>query len=261
MVVSLKKHVAGSKKSLEYCLKQYPQQKQFAQELISMILNRSGITKNPKILEIGAAQGLFVIACQELGYTCVGIEPSSNALTVSELLKKELKTNIRIDKGFAEYLPYNDESFDLVIALSVIEHVQDVEKVFAEIFRVLKRKGSFYFETTSSLCPKQDEIRFFPFFSWYPDKIKKKIMVWSMKHKPSLIGYSDAPALNWFTPWKTNQLLKKAGFYKIIDQWDFEVKKSEPIKEHIHKIIKSNKITKLLAGLFTTSSRYLAIKV
>lgn len=262
MVISLRSHLAGSKKSLEYCLKKYPQQKQFATELISMIIKSVNLTKHPKILEIGAAQGSFIIACKELGYDCEGIEPSSEAITVSKQLQNTLRVKIDINKGVGEYLPYKDQTFNLVVALSVLEHVKDVEKVLFEIFRILKPNGAFYFETTSSLCPMQGEIRFFPFFSWYPDKLKKKIMIWSINNRPSLIGYSDAPALNWFTPWKLNRIFKKAGFQRIIDRWDLlELKEFPPIKNHILKIINLTVATKPQLMYFFAIVRILQLRI
>jgi SAM-dependent methyltransferase len=53
-----------------------------------------------------------------------------------------------INKPFTEYadfqhLAYQDETFDIVIASDVFEHVREDEKGFREIYRVLKRGGIF----------------------------------------------------------------------------------------------------------------------
>lgn len=160
----------------------------------------TNLQKGAKVLEIGAAQGLSIIAFEELGYECSGIEPWEDALEVSKQLAKNLNMKIDIRKGIAEKLPFADNSFDAVIADSVMEHVKDVECVMSEVFRVLKKGGAFYFSTASAMCPKQGEIRFFPFFSWYPQRLKVKIMNFAVKKKPSLVGYTEAPAINWFTP-------------------------------------------------------------
>ena len=42
-------------------------------------------------------------------------------------------------------LPYTNESFDLVTAFDVIEHVEDDERVFCELTRVLKTGGCLIF--------------------------------------------------------------------------------------------------------------------
>lgn len=47
--------------------------------------------------------------------------------------------------GTAKYLPFESEFFDLVVAWDVLEHIEDDEKAFAEITRVLRRGGYFLF--------------------------------------------------------------------------------------------------------------------
>ena len=46
-----------------------------------------------------------------------------------------------------ESLPYPDEYFDAVISVNALDHVEDFERVAAEMQRVLKRGGGTYFET------------------------------------------------------------------------------------------------------------------
>lgn len=83
-----------------------------------------------------------------------------------------------------------------------------------------KPGGLFWFSSASSICPIQGEISGFPFFGWYPDNIKTKIMIWSKNNHPELIGYTDHPAMHWWTPSNTRRRLKTAGFDKIWDRWD-----------------------------------------
>jgi len=48
-----------------------------------------------------------------------------------------------------EKLPFNDESFDMVLALDIIEHIIDVIPLFEEIYRVLKKGGQLIIRTTN----------------------------------------------------------------------------------------------------------------
>jgi ubiquinone/menaquinone biosynthesis C-methylase UbiE len=50
-------------------------------------------------------------------------------------------TNCTFSKGYAEEMSFADNSFDAVISDDVIEHVKDPEKVFQEIYRVLRPGG------------------------------------------------------------------------------------------------------------------------
>lgn len=267
---NLRPHLATEKRSLEYCIRTYPEQKRNAANLIARIVRvmKPESLSNLKILEVGAAQGSFVFACNELSYCCEGIEPSRRALDVSRNLAKELNVRVSIEEGIAEELPYPDGSFDIVIALSVIEHVGNVRKAFSEAFRVLKPGGAFYFETASSLCPYQDEIRFFPFFSWYPDKIKLRILRWTSRHRPSWVGYTETPAINWFTPQKACRLLREAGFRDIHDRWSLLAREPGSFKpvvvglvvSRIARMIDSRSFVRLWADVLIPACAYLAIK-
>ncbi|MGQ0601952.1 MAG: methyltransferase domain-containing protein [Anaerolineales bacterium] len=55
--------------------------------------------------------------------------------------------------AFAERLPFRDSSFDTVIALWVLEHLPEPERVFHEIARVLAPGGVFLFLTPNALHP------------------------------------------------------------------------------------------------------------
>ena len=49
--------------------------------------------------------------------------------------------------GVAEQLPYQDNTFDVVICVDVLEHVSDYYQVVSEIYRVLKPASLFFYDT------------------------------------------------------------------------------------------------------------------
>lgn len=55
-------------------------------------------------------------------------------------LSKKL-TNCFFETGYAENMPYQDDSFDIILMEDVLEHVQDPKKVIQECYRVLKLGG------------------------------------------------------------------------------------------------------------------------
>lgn len=261
MVISLKKHFATERHDLEWCVKELPSRKEHVRLIIERIKAvKPQLKPGAKILEIGAAQGISLIALKDLGYFSTGIEPWDHALKVAEQLSKITNRKIDIKKAAAEKLPFPDEHFDVVIADSVMEHVKDADLVMKEVFRVLKKGGGFYIYTASAMCPIQGEIRFFPFFSWYPQKAKEKIMNWAVENKPSLVGYTRAPAINWFTRKKGEKMLKKAGFNKVYDTWDVLREEEIGNKSIILKIIKLNKLTKLIGDILLPGYLCVAVK-
>ncbi|MCS6873912.1 MAG: class I SAM-dependent methyltransferase [Pyrinomonadaceae bacterium] len=90
--------------------------------------------KGPKILDVGCGTGANLEMLGKFG-DAQGVDVAEEAIKFCS--KKGLKAQI----GLAEELPFSDESFDLVTALDVIEHLDDDLKGLKEIHRVLRRGG------------------------------------------------------------------------------------------------------------------------
>jgi SAM-dependent methyltransferase len=162
-------------------------------------------------------------ALQRAGYAAAGVEPWFPAIETSRLVGARLGLTLDLVEGVAEELPWPDASFDLVLAISVLEHVSDPPRVMAEAQRVLKPGGGFYFYTCSAVCPRQSEIKRFPAFGWYPQPLKRRIMDWAAANRPDLIGGTTRPAYHWYTPWGARRLLREAGFARVLDRWELKL--------------------------------------
>ena len=98
-------------------------------------------------LELGCGTGFFT-----LNLKLAGVIDQAHVTDLSPGMVEVAKRNAR-GLGFdiegrvadAERLPYDDESFDLVIGHAVLHHIPDLEQTFAEILRVLKPGGRFVF--------------------------------------------------------------------------------------------------------------------
>lgn len=90
--------------------------------------------QNPKILDVGCGTGANLEMLANFG-TAEGVDISDDALDFCKA--KGLKAH----KGLAESLPFEAESFDLVTALDVVEHLDDDIAGLKEIHRILKKDG------------------------------------------------------------------------------------------------------------------------
>ncbi|MCL4354079.1 class I SAM-dependent methyltransferase [Patescibacteria group bacterium] len=90
--------------------------------------------KNSKILDIGCGTGKNIEALSEFGEIW-GIDISKNAISYCK--KRGLK-NVKLAK--AEETGFKENSFDAIVLLDVLEHVDDT-KTIKEIFRILKPGG------------------------------------------------------------------------------------------------------------------------
>lgn len=97
-----------------------------------------------RILEVGAGTGFFAINLWQAG--C--IDGEIHATDISEGMLAVCKRNgaehgleIHTRQGDAEALPYEDDSFDLVIGHAFIHHLPVPGKALQEMFRVLRPGG------------------------------------------------------------------------------------------------------------------------
>ena len=103
------------------------------------VLGTLGITvpKTARILDFGCGAGATMRALQELGYAnTVGYDVADGR----SLVESE-HTDIRMGTLLDLELPYEDDTFDLVLSDQVFEHVQDQVRAFQEIYRVTKPGG------------------------------------------------------------------------------------------------------------------------
>lgn len=188
-----------------------------------------------EILEIGAAQGRELVALAELGHRVTGVEPWAPAIEVARQLMAKHGVQAPLLHGQGEQLPLADSQFDVVLAFSVLEHVDDLPQVLAEIQRVLKPGGVLWFNSASAMSPLQEEIRYFPLFGWYPQPVKHKVMTWCTAHWPAAVNHTSKPALWWWTHGRAQKWLRDAGFAEIHDRW--QLRAGVPGGGAVHKAI------------------------
>ena len=100
---------------------------------VADIRNESG--KDLAILDVGCGTGANLKMLNDFG-TTEGVDISEQAL---EFCRERGLNQVR--QGAVESLPYPDESFDLVTALDVLEHLDDDAAGLKEIYRVLRPHG------------------------------------------------------------------------------------------------------------------------
>jgi len=101
-----------------------------------------------RALDVGCGDAGVPIAIAEAGAARVaGIEPDEASLARGRVRAEEHGVAADLRHGFAEQLPFEDGSFDLVILDNVLEHVRDRRRTLAEAHRVLASRGLLYMVT------------------------------------------------------------------------------------------------------------------
>lgn len=98
-----------------------------------------------EVLDIGCGGGFLSNAFSEAGHQVTGIDLSNESLHVAKKYDKTGK--VKYLKADAYVLPFLDATFDVVTAMDFLEHVEEPARVIAEISRVLRPGGRFFFHT------------------------------------------------------------------------------------------------------------------
>lgn len=99
-----------------------------------------------RALDIGAGRGISSFALASEGWKVTALEPDRSDIVGAgavRRLAREASLNIEVVEQWGEKLPFDDASFDLVHCRQVLHHARDLEKLCAEIGRVLKPGGRF----------------------------------------------------------------------------------------------------------------------
>ena len=135
---------------------------------------RHFIPKNKKGIEIGIGTGRFAIPFN----IKEGVEPSASMGDYSHRL------GLTVYDGIAEKLPLENESYDFVLMVTTICFVDDVNKAFQEIHRILKTNGSFIIGFVDQNSPlgkiyekMKEQNKFYRFATFYSVDNVKKILI------------------------------------------------------------------------------------
>ena len=108
----------------------------------------ANIKEGDTVLDLGSGAGLdCFVAARKVGDSgkVIGVDMTQEMIDMAELnARKHGLKNVEFRLGDIENLPINGNSIDVVISNCVINLAPGKEKVFAEVFRILKPGGKMY---------------------------------------------------------------------------------------------------------------------
>lgn len=123
--------------------KKYPNGWFFNEMLeMPMVLEMLGKVNNKKILDLGCGTGIYAKILTQKGAKVKGFDISPGMIEIAK--RENPKLDLRV--GSAYNIPFK-EKFDVVLGSLVIHYMDNLDKVFEEVKRVLKTGGVFIFST------------------------------------------------------------------------------------------------------------------
>lgn len=163
-------------------------------------------------VEIGIGTGLFA---KPLGVE-EGIEPSP------AMAERAREKGLNVQIGVAEALPFGDRSFDFVLMVTTVCFLDDVEKGFLQVYRILKTGGLFIIglidrdsRLGQSYLKNKDSSTFYKIAKFYSASLVLQILDKTGFTNPDVIQtvFGDLEEINTIQPFE--QGYGKGGFVVI----------------------------------------------
>ena len=108
------------------------------------LLRTLGLSSQHRFLEVGCGPGFLTGAVATLipQGQAVGLDLSSEMMTVARTLVATEHPNVSFEQGSAYELPFDDDSFDFAYSRLVYQHLEDPVAALIEARRVVKPGGT-----------------------------------------------------------------------------------------------------------------------
>lgn len=186
------------------------------------ILKRVGgvrrITPETRMLEVGAGIGWFEVICAKRGLSCSAIEfnPVIRDAALEFARRHGVEVDIRL--GDVQDAALGQSAYDVVVAVSVFEHVRYYGRGLAKIYEALRPGGVLYLESTNKFSLRSGEYPQIPLYGWLPSSVRQRVRV---SRQGRAIVTSSGIDFNQFTYWGLSKHLRSLGFSDVFDRVEF----------------------------------------
>jgi SAM-dependent methyltransferase len=109
-------------------------------------LRLCGTLKGRRVLEVGCGAGENAVAMARQGAHVIAIDASSAQLALGRKLAAEAEVKVEWHEGDAADLAFlRADSIDVALAVGVVHEIEDLDRVFRQVHRVLRAGAPFVF--------------------------------------------------------------------------------------------------------------------
>ena len=212
-----------------------------------------------RLLEIGTGTGWFQVRCRQEGVPCRGLEPDPQLAASTVELGRRHGLTLQVQVGSIEATDIGVGLYDVIIANSVFEHVEDWQLGLAKVAAALKPGGVFFFQSTNKFSFRGGEY-WIPLYGWMPDRMRYAV-------RRALQGEA---IMEWGIDWNqfTYPLLrrtfKKLGYSKVLDRADVidpdNLNNPTWAKQSVLRLLQRSRVLKHTVLWFYDDTMFVCIK-
>jgi 2-polyprenyl-3-methyl-5-hydroxy-6-metoxy-1,4-benzoquinol methylase len=185
--------------------------------------------ENGLVLDVGCGNGQFLQSLEQIGWQVKGVDFNENAVNSCQQAGLDVRVGTIEESGFPE------NSFDLVSARHVIEHVPDPKGFVVSLANATKPGGKILIRTPNNLALGK---KYFG-VHWFPNEMPRHLML--------------------FTPNTIDKLLTEQGFVrcqlKTLASPRFVLKSLDIKRENKGKSFRKNPLYRLLGQFYALVAR------
>ena len=111
---------------------------QFISFRLNYVLQLAQVQAGKPVMELGCGRGEATWQCARLKGYAVGLDFSSTAMQISSKLKSaRARLWMNLTQASAYHLPFANDSFQTVLMLDVVEHLNELWATLVEVRRIL----------------------------------------------------------------------------------------------------------------------------
>jgi SAM-dependent methyltransferase len=228
------------------------------ENLLAYVRPFTTLDSSTRMIEIGTGTGWFPIMCKMRGLNCKGLEISPQLVQYAQEFGRANGVEPDIEVGNIEETDLGAEVYDVIIASSVFEHVENWRLGLARVYRALKPGGVLFFESTNKFSFTSGEYPAMPCYGWLPNwaRYRFRMAVQGADIMENGIDFHQ------FTYFGLRRAFRKVGFRRIFDRVQLADpnRVANPLRRTVLKLCRKVPLLKGPTLLFFEGTTFVCIK-
>jgi ubiquinone/menaquinone biosynthesis C-methylase UbiE len=179
-----------------------------------------------RVLDLGSGMGGLATALALAGAEVLPLDFNPEYCRITRLRGRRYDLDLRAVNAAGESLPFRSGSFDIIVCMDVLEHVQQPEKVLAEISRCLKPGGVCQVSAINRFAFKDPHYHA-RLVNWLPRRWASPYLRWAgyVKDNSRFADRQSLEEMHYYRYGQLRKLFAREGLSQLVDSGEMKLKK------------------------------------